>query len=235
VKIYPYDILGAFLYGSSINDNFYFNPPLWFFSSLISLKITAVFVSYIFKSRSLPVSFIISIASIYYFNNSEVRLPQGIDIALISLFFYFFGEWVYKNSEKLNSNKWRNCIYLILAFTLVCILSLRNGRVDVNTLQFSNELIFMVNALMGIIMVYYLSHIFGESEKLNFISKNTIWYFPLHGFVFSFFTLFLVKILEVDKSIKDESMIFSVIYTLGAFVILSACVKIKNKIGFKYF
>ncbi|ROV59381.1 hypothetical protein EGH82_14135 [Vibrio ponticus] len=235
IKIHLHDIINAFLFGSSIDNNFYFNPPMWFFSALISLKVLAIIVEKTFKDNRLIVSFIVSVTAITVLNNSEMRLPQGVDIALTSLFFYFIGEWVFDNNSFVFSENWKNYLVTLLCFALVLLLSLINGRVDVNTLNFSNEAIYLVNAIIGILMVFYLSQICGEVRTFNYIAKNTIWYFPLHGFVFALFTLVLIKVFDIDKSIKDDNLLFSVIYTIGAFLVISACVKIKNKIGFRYF
>lgn len=159
------------------------NLPLWFLTyyfSVITLYEVLQYISfkinkYVYKKNILKkeykyfvdittLIFIIIIMTIsfrYARVYKLVRLPYNIEIAGFSLLFVFIGNMLKKyltphfEISKMHSRK--NVIILSISTLLVLvlwyILSMKNGRIDLNARDYKNAFLMYINAILGFILL----------------------------------------------------------------------------------
>ncbi len=239
VQVDCYDIVKAFVIGSNYQNEFFFNAPMWFFPALISTHIIAVMFNKFTATQGILGALITSASAMLAFTFLKLRLPWGIDVALTMIFFFSLGKAIRNQLPKIIplalDSGIKRYASIIVTFLLLIFLSEVNGRVDVNTLMFANIPLFFINALLGILLTILISFSVNQNKTFTYLSKNTLWFFPLHVFAFALLTFLLTRIGGIDIALKDKSFIFSVIYTTFAFLIISLVINIKNRVGFKWF
>lgn len=159
------------------------NLPLWFLTYYFSvmtlyevLQYTSFKINkYVYKKNILKkeykyfvdiitLIFIIIIMTIsfrYARVYKLVRLPYNIEIASFSLLFVFIGNMLKKyltphfEISKMHSRK--NVIILSISTLLVLvlwyILSMKNGRIDLNARDYKNAFLMYINAILGFILL----------------------------------------------------------------------------------
>jgi len=90
-----------------------------------------------------------------YLISQWVFLPWGIDIACVSMAFMFSG-YLFKKNDFFSSQK-RN-IWFILFILLFIVVLIANGRVDMNSRQYNNIILFIIGGLAGSLILTRISH-----------------------------------------------------------------------------
>lgn len=200
---------------------------LWFVVVLFMINIFYVILNYLLnitvKHEYIEWTKFIIIIIIFVIGDFTIRnniiFSRNLNTAAILLIIYYLGDVYKKNEEKVSINIW-------IAIGS-CILLLNNsnyGRVDLVMNQYVSPSFFMLNAIMGIYIMIFLSKKITQLnigvKYLTYIGKNTYSIMALHFLAFKIVTW--VKIIIYKEDIfclasfptYNSKNIWWVIYTL---------------------
>jgi len=195
-----------------------FNIVLWFFTALFSVSLMYYFLyKWLGRKEIIFFSMIIGVISCYLTPYISIRMPWNIELALIALFFYALGH--YMSFIRLQYiQKYRHWYLCLASLVILMYGTLINGRVDMNTMQFSNPILFYLTALAGILFTIQLSLIVKRNRLAIYLSDNTITLFPLHLIYFSVFTGVGIKIFSMGQGFQ-WTYEYNVLYIVMAVLI----------------
>lgn len=110
----------------------------------------------------------------------DIKLPFSLNQILVALIFVSLG-YIIKNTkvfiQEINDRKSR-IIYGIIGVVLFIILLLSNcffgNKISMEKFIFGNVALFLVNAIIGIFMVVFISMAIGKNKILCYYGKNSI-------------------------------------------------------------
>ena len=184
-------IIGTF-YGAD-TDNFLIHcGPLWFLPCLFIVELIYFKLSNS-RFRYLIVIIIFFIGYLYSIPKPWA-LPFSADIALIALGFYTLGNML---KEKISFVFKLNILVMLslcaVSFAILYFGFPFNGRVDMGSDSYGNFLFFLINALLGIVLILSLSMVLdkwlGKSKIIIFFSINTLLILAFHIIVGSLITV----------------------------------------------
>lgn len=217
------DPFTGLLYGTA--DMLYVNVVLWFFACLFSVAILFWCVLRLKNTTAIIVA-VAAFGVLGPFVPAIVgfRLPWCLDVAMSAVTFFALGHAFRRNlGNDLQTRTGFNLLAGgVLAMALV-VNAQRNAGVDVSTNVLGNPAWFYFNAVVGISAVVFLSRLIPKNAVSRLIAENTIVIFPLHLIAFSFFTAVAMFVFGVDKSFKDASLAWSLLYTGVAVALCLAC------------
>ena len=151
------------------------------------------------------------------FGFSGVRLPWSLEPALVAVVFYACGFVFARGFQTPFGNKpvirWSAAV----VFAAVVIVVVRwNGRADMNSMQLGNLALFYIGAFCGIAVVVLVASSLPANRLCTAVARTTIVIFPMHLLAFRVFTGIAVFGFGVDKSFKDGSLGWSLLYTAAA-------------------
>ena len=219
------NFIGIFFAQGDIN---YMNwgIPMWFLPTIfltfllfgIILKIKNKFLQYSVLVTSIVFGFLIA-------NFSKMYLLWSLDVALVSLFFYSFGFYA---KDIIKSNKKKSVLSLLILGVIHLEVSLfLLQKIDMYRSTYGNEILFLLNSLVGFLFWGSLFKNFLLLKFLVFLGKNTIPILALQARALSFIKLFLFLILGL--SIFEFTEFEKVILTLGQLIILFPILIFINK------
>ena len=219
------NFIGIFFAQGDIN---YMNwgIPMWFLPTIfltfllfgLILKIKNKFLQYSVLVTSIVFGFLIA-------NFSKVYLLWSLDVALVSLFFYSFGFYA---KDIIKSNKKKSVLSLLILGVIHLAVSLfLLQKIDMYRSTYGNEILFLLNSLVGFLFWGSLFKKFLLLKFLVFLGKNTIPILALQARALSFIKLFLFLILGL--SIFEFTEFEKVILTLGQLIILFPILIFINK------
>ena len=219
------NFIGIFFAQGDIN---YMNwgIPMWFLPTIfltfllfgLILKIKNKFLHYSVLIMSIVLGFLIA-------NFSKVYLFWSLDVALVSLFFYSFGFYA---KDFIKSNKKKGVLSLLTLGIIHLAVSLfLLQKIDMYRSTYGNEILFLLNSLVGFLFWGSLFKNFLLLKFLVFLGKNTIPILALQAIALSFIKLFLFLILGL--SIFEFTEFEKVILTLGQLIILFPILIFINK------
>ena len=200
--------------------------PMWFLPTIfltfllfgLILKIKNKFLHYSVLIMSIVLGFLIA-------NFSEVYLFWSLDVALVSLFFYSFGFYA---KDFIKSNKKKDVFsLLILGVIHLAVSLLLMQKIDMYRSTYGNEILFLLNSIVGFLFWGYLFKNFLLIKSLVYFGKNTIPILAVQARALSFIKLFLFLILGL--SIFEFTEFEKVILTLGQLIILFPILIFINK------
>jgi acyltransferase len=148
------------------------------------------------------------------------QLPWGLDVAMVAVPFFGLG---YLCQRALgNQLPTGRTVSLLAAAALTLILALncqRNSSVEMHCMKLGHVGWFYFNALIGILLTVLVASCLPRSSWSSWIARNTIVIFPLHLIIFGFLTAAAVFGLGLDRSFKDGSLFWSLIYTATAIAV----------------
>ena len=208
-----YNAIKAMFYGIG-NPVDSLNLPLWFLTlyfitmltyetiELISYKIAhaiGIKKSNLFTSFFSLILVLILVCFSYQFQHSKgfnyKRLPFNIEVSMFCLLFVYFGKFIQLYILPLLFKiKKLGILKYILAFTFTVsiiilsilwyIFSMKNGRIDINGINYKNPFLMHVNAINGFIILSYISYLISKIPHLsNFISiigQNSMYILAYH-------------------------------------------------------
>lgn len=200
--------------------------PMWFLPTIfltfllfgLILKIKNTILQYSVLVMSIVLGFLIA-------NFCRVYLFWSLDVALVSLFFYSFGFYA-KDFIKSNNNKGVLSL-LIIGVIHVAVSLFLLQKIDMYRSTYGNEILFLLNSLVGFLFWGSLFKNFLPLKFLVFFGKNTIPVLALQARALSFIKLFLFLILGL--SIFEFTEFEKVILTLGQLIILFPILIFINK------
>jgi acyltransferase len=201
-------------------DALFVNVVLWFFTCLFTTSLIFFWARKYFSATFLFVV-LNGMAGIFtlIYDHSWERLPWGMDNAVVALAFYSAGHVFRKYQGGLveNTPKSVAMIFVLLAFAGVGYLASINGEVDLNRLRFgSHSYLFLVNAYLGILALFYFSISMPNHAIFQWLSKNTIIIFPTHLLMFSLFTGIGVMVFGMPHAFKESSVLWTGMFALLA-------------------
>ena len=219
------NFIGIFFAQGDIN---YMNwgIPMWFLPTIfltfllfgLILKIKNKFLQYSVLVTSIVFGFLIA-------NFSKMYLLWSLDVALVSLFFYSFGFYA---KDIIKSNKKKSVLSLLILGVIHLAVSLfLLQKIDMYRSTYGNEILFLLNSLVGFLFWGSLFKNFLLLKFLVFLGKNTIPILALQARALSFIKLFLFLILGL--SIFEFTEFEKVIITLGQLIILFPILIFINK------
>ena len=219
------NFIGIFFAQGDIN---YMNwgIPMWFLPTIfltfllfgLILKIKNKFLQYSVLVTSIVFGFLIA-------NFSKMYLLWSLDVALVSLFFYSFGFYA---KDIIKSNKKKSVLSLLILGVIHLAVSLfLLQKIDMYRSTYGNEILFLLNSLVGFLFWGSLFKKFLLLKFLVFLGKNTIPILALQARALSFIKLFLFLILGL--SIFEFTEFEKVILTLGQLIILFPILIFINK------
>ena len=200
--------------------------PMWFLPTIfltfllfgLILKIKNTILQYSVLVMSIVLGFLIA-------NFCRVYLFWSLDVALVSLFFYSFGFYA-KDFIKSNNNKGVLSLLILGVIHVVVSLFLLQ-KIDMYRSTYGNEILFLLNSLVGFLFWGSLFKNFLPLKFLVFFGKNTMPVLALQARALSFIKLFLFLILGL--SIFEFTEFEKVILTLGQLIILFPILIFINK------
>lgn len=224
LNISPVRPLIGFFYGNGINNWLVYNTVLWFF---LCLFVTEIFFYFVIKvpSRAWMILALAAFSIAGYldvdFNPPDgFRLPWNIDIALTTTVFYgagFLSKGYVLGDKKSTSRRW---LIMGVSLVLYVVFSLLNRKVALVAGVYGNYFFFYIAAMAGIFFWMELSYLIPTFRLMSSIGKNTLTIFSLHLLVFPFITAVLVYGLKVPASLKFESILLSLAYTVISILVL---------------
>ncbi|AER55899.1 acyltransferase family protein [Pseudoxanthomonas spadix] len=169
---------------SGIGPDLYVNPVLWFLPVLFVTTLAAIMLRRVPAGLLVLLSMPVAALWILVFPPLGVRLPFGLDVMPIALAFYALGAWMASRSL-LPKEAWLNVIFTLVLVVPWMVLALRNGRVDVNALEFGQSVgLFFVNAILGTLLTLFVARLVAQASVLQWIGRNTLLILCTHILVF---------------------------------------------------
>ena len=219
---------------------------LWFLVVLFFVSILYYTISYFLKRFVKEEKFentrLITIGLIFIAGNLLTKMGLNIprfNNTLVMLFIYYLGNICKKNEDKIKFNNSYICI-------LSCICLLVNnlyGSVSVNTNTYLSPDFMVVNCLLGVYIVLYISKKIENlniGNKMKEIGNYSLGIMALHFFAFKFATILIIliegrewKILSSFPTIEPVKY-YVIIYFIVGIIIPIGIIKFYNFIK-KYF
>lgn len=211
-------LIGTF-YGVGVDGWLQHNAMLWFFPCLFVTHLLFRMVYELTRSWGQYVAIAVLAGIGYLFSLAlPIRLPWGVEIALIALPYYALGHAVALRDTQLpRANLIKALLFLFFA-TLQFICIAWNGRVDMNFISLGNPLLFYLGAFFGIGALSCLASFLPPLNLFVQMADAAILAFPLHRTLFSVFTAFGLWF-GCDMQAFKLSMWGSVSYTVGALLV----------------
>jgi fucose 4-O-acetylase-like acetyltransferase len=159
--------------------------------------------------------------AIYYFNPNS-QLPLGLQNIFLAVFFLYAG---YIFRHKIEHTKYSLlAIWLSVGiYSAAQILWFSSLDMRINTVISGNYFVYVLSALCGLILVYFLGKKIDYIKPINYIGENSIVYFVVHWLI-----LFLIKNSMDLIGLKTTGYVFAGILALSAFLLLPLCVTVLN-------
>ena len=153
------------------SSDLYDAGPLWFLSAyyISGLIFNIIMVNVKNKYLSYITIIIISLFGITVNTILGSRLPMSLDVAMVSSGFWLTGYFIKNHKEQpyigiIHNMKW----YLIFCLSIViCGLIFVNGYVNLRLNEYSNIILFWINAICSILLILSIS------KKLETYTRNT--------------------------------------------------------------
>lgn len=207
------------LYGIGVDGWLQHNAMLWFFPCLFVAHLVFRMVHELVKGWGQYVVIAV-LAGLGYLLSSvlPVRLPWGVEIALIALPFYALGQGFALRTAWLPRAGLSTALLVLLFAALQFTCIALNGRVDMNFISLGSPLLFYLGAVSGIGALACLVTFMPPLSAFARLADAAVLAFPLHRTLFSLFSacgLLLVHDLQAFKL----SVWGSVSYTVGALLV----------------
>lgn len=201
-------------------DALFVNVVLWFFTCLFTTSLIFFWARKYFSATVLLVAFnSMGLLCTLMYDPSWQRLPWGLDNAVVALAFYSTGHFFRRYQDAILDKTPKGMAMTLALFMIagVAYVAGINGEVDLNTLLFgSHRYLFLINAYLGVLALFYFSISLPANAVFQWLSKNTIIIFPIHLLMFGVFTGIGVVVFGMPHAFKESSFLWT-----GAFPLLA--------------
>jgi len=164
----------------------YVQPALWFLPALFT---TALAFHYLRKHLApgllAVLAALLAWAWIAGFAPLGMRLPWGLDVLPVSLFFFACGGALAGFGQALPRGRFVGVALTLLVASLWLPLAWHNGKVDMNRMQFGDStLLFLLGALLGTAMTMGVAGWIARWPGVQWIGRNTLLILCTHFLVF---------------------------------------------------
>ena len=207
--------------------------PLWFLQALFFTEIIYFFINRYF-SKIFKVIMILFWAFFANYNRVDflIRLPFCLNASFVGLLFFQIGVFV-RHLEQTNNIMQKllnlNFIKIVFVFLFLCVLVLLNSQTEMRLYLYGIVPLFYLNAILGYILIINVSKIIFKLSTANKQQQliNVLKNIGKNGILF----VCLNTILIYGTKYCNISVIFTLIYTLGAILLISYLVnKTKLKV-----
>lgn len=204
-------------------DALFVNVVLWFFTCLFTTSLIFFWVRKHFSATFLLVAFnSMGLVFTLVYDPSWQRLPWGLDNAVVALAFYSTGHFFRRYQDAILEKTPKSMAMLLALFMAAGVTYAAgvNGEVDLNTLLFgSHRYLFLINAYLGVLALFYFSINLPPNAVFQWLSKNTIIIFPTHLLMFSIFTGVGVVVFGMPHAFKESSFLWTGLFALLALLL----------------
>ncbi|MCC4607113.1 acyltransferase family protein [Xanthomonas campestris] len=171
---------------TGIGPDLYVQPPLWFLPVMLVTVIAYILLHYVLPPLVIALaSLLLAWIWMNWFPGQGVRLFFGLDVLPVSLCFYALGALLIHLSPRLPTSLPISALVTVVLAFAVAWLAQRNGRIDVNMLQFGREhALFLLSAVLGSLMVICAARLVQGWAWLQWIGRNTLLILCTHMLVF---------------------------------------------------
>lgn len=167
--------------------------PLWF---LPAIFMTFLIFSLIQKIKN-PIEhstflIIVPIVGFIYSHLTTVNLPWSINIAMVAILFYAFGNYFFEKIISLSRNN--TLILMILMGCINLYFYNFNIKIDMYRANYGNEFYYILNGLSGSLFVLFFFKTFPFFKFLQFIGKFSLTILALQLLAMTFIKLMLLII-----------------------------------------
>lgn len=204
-------------------DALFVNVVLWFFTCLFTTSLIFFGARKYFSAAFLFVAFnVIALVFTLTCDPSWKRLPWGLDNAVVALAFYATGHFFRRYQARIMEKTPRSTAVMLASLIAAAVAYAAgiNGEVDLNTLVFgSQKHLYLINAYLGILGMFYLSVALPTNPVFQWLSKNTIVIFPIHLLMFGVFTGVGVVVFGMPHAFKESSLLWTGLFALFALLL----------------
>ncbi len=208
-------------------SNFYGKMPisgaLWFLTALFFTEVIhEILIKYI-KNKKIFCAMVLILFILGTI--MEQRLPWGIDIAFVGLGLFVVGRLLGTYKDKI-INKNNNFFIIITVLVLNGAMIFLNGYVNMRISEYSNILLFIINAVVATIGYMKLSCFlekFKFAKVFEFIGENSIIYLCLNQIL-----IFILAKLLVYFKVNENITVYTTVIFLGTIIILSGITTVVN-------
>lgn len=193
-----------------------FSFGAWFLICLFISEIILWFIlSKKFTDKTLIIiATIMSFVGYLYCRLIGVVLPWAIEVTLNAVPFLIVGYLVKKNIDTLN--RYLSKKYIIFYGILnvsACFLNyyLTDTKVDMYANKYGNYFLYIIASLTGVFFIIILVKYFFIFKELNYIGKNSLIYYCLHGSIIRELESFNINVLENSYIQIIEGLIYVLI------------------------
>lgn len=175
IELSPYKNLIGIFFAQGDKEYMNWGIPMWFLPSIFLTFLIFWIIKRIIKKERNRILLSIALGIIGFVIPKiwDVNLIWSLDVSLTSLTFYVFGYyskkyWVYKKFE------WeKTSLFILFILHILCSIFLLQ-KVDMYRSTYGNEILFILNAFVGILFWCNLFRVFKFLSFLSFFGKNTI-------------------------------------------------------------
>lgn len=217
------------LYGTTAHDYMIHNIPLWFIPCLFIVEM----LWYGLQKLSIHIILLLCVCSIigYIFPQlTSIRLPWGIEIAFTAIVFYGIGNIIQqKNLLQIFHSNITYITVIIISILVFIIGNKLQGRVDLNSLEFKNPILFYLTACSGIFILQTISKYIPNNSIISFISNHTLTILALHGLSISVIKACMIFVFHIPIETINNTIGLNSIVALFAIIILIPCMIVFEK------
>lgn len=220
---------------------------VWFLNMMFAAYLIFFFVVRLYETKSKKTVFIAVVlcfilGNIYsqfmpgaIFPWGTNKLPWHLEFMPNAVFFMTAG-YIYRNSleEKVQAAEKRASLYLIFAYFLLVILSMRFDRSGVKSVFFL-QIFDPMMSVLGVGFLVCLSKRIKENRFMLFVGQNTLLYFPMHVYVNTIVKVLMRRFFPLFYSGVLASTFASTVFTLVLALFMSVALIIPCMIINRYF
>lgn len=205
------------------------NLPLWFLPCLFLVELIFFTIDRKTNNIKQKMSIVTLFVLIGFLNSKTINipLPLSANTAFIALSFFSFGYLAKDKISKINPPIYLSLILIVIAY----FISKTNQRVDMQSNQYNNIVLFYFSALLNIVGYIGIVKKLPQISIFNFFGRNTIIILAFHGMALSFIKGFQVFILKLPLDFLKENLYVSVLYAILSLILITPLLIINMKLN----
>ena len=220
----PLKPLLGLLYGNGFDNFLVFNISLWFLPALFSTLVIYHFLPLFFKNRSSLFVVVLLLLCLGFIdsNYGNIRLPWGINISFIAIFFVFIGQEGKAILKKIENNNIlvNLCLAILFLFGGYYLQSLNSG-VSFNSHSYGNLFYFVFSAVLSIFGYALLVKVLLDNKILQYLGVNSLRILALHILTFSLISAFIKYIIQIEYLTFKVSLQGRFVYFISSILLVS--------------
>ena len=234
LAISPLKPLIGLFYGNGFDNYLVFNIAIWFLPALFSTLILYFWLFHYFNRNQVYLfsgTLALLIIGIIDSKYNNFRLPWGIDISFVAIFFIYLGH----QGKAVLSKIWRQKTYIKFGLGILFLLigyffQRLNSGVSFNSHSYGNIFYCILAASSSILGYTVVTKVLLNNRILVFLGVNSLKILALHILSFSLISAFIKFVFARDFAVFKVSLTGRLSYFVGSIAIVSLYSIIINKI-----